>query len=531
MKRNLVLLMSMSVFFILPARSQTAVEGRGVWAHPGDFGRSEKEVDAFFQVLKKANIQVVVPLVKDMAGRIYWHSRRFAEVVHPDYREFDVLRAITNVAPKYGIKVHAWLCDFTEGKDSPAFKLHPEWAMLSPEGGLTADEKLTPDRAYGPVWMCPARRPGYTDQWLLPMIEELVRDYAVDGIHHDYVRYPGDAAPDTYCFCDYCLEHFFIDNLFFYPSQPEKQVPLKTIRLRPEANWDQDFTVKPADWTGLSREEKARFILEGKSINRADLDYFFYELRSDAVSRFVREAWERAAAIHPEIEMSAAVFINPMKSGRFIGQRWTDFAPWVDITMTMTYRSHFQGSFEDYLAYLADVVPAQVAWVGNKSSLYVGLDAYYIFQEERAPWERAVALLKSAGGNESRAELRQLMEGNIAYLAQLQAPRAKALGAHYRSFEKGKVSQDEMAAEITGLLADAPPGFFPEDKLIRAIETVRKSGGHGVMVFSASHLSRNKLWGGLEKAFSFPARPAQEMLPEGPNLSIRTWKQLRKRGR
>lgn len=307
------------------------------------------------------------------------------------------------------------------------------------------------------------------------------------------------------------------------------EVLVKNIRLRTEANWDQDFTVKPADWTSLSREQKARFILEGKAINRADLDYFFYELRCDSVSRFVREAWERAAAIRPDIEMSAAVFINPMKSGRFIGQRWTDFAPWVDITMTMTYRSHFQGSFEDYLAYLADVVPAQVAWVGNKSSLYVGLDAYYIFQEERAPWERAVALLKSEGGNESRAELRKLTEGNIAYLARFSAPRAKALGAQFRSFEKGKASPDEMAAQITGLLTDAPPGFFPEDKLIRAIEAVRKSGGRGVMVFSALHLSRNKLWGGLEKAFSFPARPAQEVLPEGPNLSIRAWKELRKK--
>ena len=528
MKRSLIILASISVFFILSARSQTAVEGRGVWAHPGDFGKSEKEVDAFFQVLKKANIQVVVPLVKDMAGRVYWHSRNFPEAVHPDYRDFDVLRAITNVAPKYGIKVHAWLCDFGEAKDSPAFKLHPEWAMLSPEGGLTADEKLTPDKFYGPVWMCPARRPGYTDQWLLPMIEEVVRDYPVDGIHHDYVRYPGDAAPDTYCFCDYCLEHFLVDNLFFYPLQPAKQVPLKDIRLRPEANWDQDFTVKPADWASLSREEKARFILEGKSINRADLDYFFYELRCDAVSRFVREAWERAAAIRPDIEMSAAVFINPMKSGRFIGQRWNDFAPWVDITMTMTYRSHFQGSFEDYLVYLADVVPAQVAWVGNKSSLYVGLDAYYIFQEEREPWEKAIGLLKKGAGSESLVELRKLTDGNIAYLARFSAPLAKTLAAKFRSYEKGKIPQDEMAAEITRLLTDAPPGFFPEDKLIRAIETVRKSGGRGVMVFSATHLFRNKLWGGLEKAFSFPARPAQEVLPESPHLSIRAWRELHK---
>jgi uncharacterized lipoprotein YddW (UPF0748 family) len=524
MRKNLLFLAAVCFLLVLPGRGQTAVEGRGVWAHPADFGKTEKDVEAFFQVLKKANIQVVVPMVKGIDGRIFWHSRRFPEAIHPDYKEFDLLRAITNVAPKYGVKVHAWLCDFTEGKDSPAFKLHPEWAMLSPQGGLTADEKLTPDKVYGPVWMCPARRPGYTDEWLLPMIEEIVRDYPVDGIHHDYVRYPGDAAPDTYCFCDYCLEHFWSDNLLFYPSQPGKQVPLKNIRLRPEANWDQDFTAKPADWSAMSREEKARLILEGRSINRADLDYFFYEWRCDSISRFVQEAWERAAAIRPGIEMSAAVFANAMKSGRFIGQRWSDFAPWVDITMTMTYRSHFQGSFEAYLAFLRDVVPAQLAWVGNKSSLYVGLDAFYIFQEERAPWEKAVTLLK-AGGADPGAELKTLMEANIAQLSQLSPPHAKALSARFRSLEKKKITRDEMAAGIMALLSDPPPGFFPEEKLIRAIETVRESGGRGIMIFAATHLFRSKLWGALEKAFSFPARPAQEVLPDGPGLSIRAWRE------
>ncbi len=526
----MLVLAALSLAFVLPGWGQTAVEGRGVWAHPGDFGKSESDVEAFFRILQTANIQVVCPLVKNMAGRIFWHSRQFPEAVHPDYREFDFLGVITKVAQKYGVKVHAWLCDFGEAKDSPAFKLHPEWAMRSPEGGLTADEKLTPERTYGPVWMCPARRPGYTDQWLLPMIEEIVREYPVDGIHHDYVRYPGDAAPDTYCFCDYCLEHFWIDNLFFYPSQPRKRVPLKNVRLRPESNWDQDFTAKPAAWAEMSREEKAHCILEGRSINRADLDYFFYELRSDAISRFVREAWERASAIRPEVEMSAAVFINPLQSGRFIGQRWTDFAPWVDITMPMTYRSHFQGSFEDYLAYLTDVVPAQINWVGNKSSLYVGLDAHYIFQEEREPWEKALALLKADGGG-AGAELRTLMEGNIAFLSMFSAPRARALGETFRAHEKRNAAGSDLAAEITALLADPPPGFFPEEKLIRAIETVRESGGRGIMVFAASHLSRNKLWNSLRRAFFFPARPAHEVLPVENHISIRAWRELRKQAK
>jgi len=508
------------------AQTGPRIEGRGVWAHPGDFGKSEKDVEEVFKVLKKANIQLVVPLVKDMAGHVYWQSKRFPEAVHPDYKDFDLLRAITNVAPKYGIKVHAWLCDFPEGEDSPAFKAHPEWAMLNPQGGLTSEEKLTQDQVYGPVWMCPARRPGYTDQWLLPMIEEVVREYPVDGIHHDYVRYPGDVAPDSYCFCDYCLEHFLSDNFFSYPSRPDVRIQLKNARLRQESNWDLDFTVKPLNWTQMSREEKAKFILEGKSINRPDLDYFFYELRSDAVTQFVREAWERASEIRPGIEMSAAVFINPMKSGRFIGQRWTDFAPWVDIAMTMTYRSHFQGNFEDYLTYLADAVRAQNRWVDGKCSLLVGLDAHYIFREELEPWEQALSLLKTGRAAESKEEFGRLIKANIAYLSPFSPPKAKELDAKYNSFLKGKTTKEALADELNCILSDPPLGFFPEAKLIQTIETVRKAGAPGVVIFAVSHLSRKKLWGGVEKAFSFPANPSFEVIPAGNHLSVKTWREL-----
>lgn len=276
----------------------------------------------------------------------------------------------------------------------------------------------------------------------------------------------------------------------------------------------------------MSREEKAKFILEGKSINRTDLDYFFYEMRCDAISQFVREAWERAAAIRPQIEMSAAVFIDPMKSGRFIGQRWTDFAPWVDIAMTMTYRSHFQGSFEDYLIYLADVVRAQNRWVDEKCSLLVGLDAHYIFREELEPWDQALSLLKSGRASESKEEFGRLMKANIAYLSPFSSPKAKELDAKYNSFLKGKATKEALADDLSRILADPPLGFFPEAKLIQTIETVRKAGAPGVVIFAASHLSRKKLWGGVEKAFSFPASPSFEVIPGGNHLSIKTWREL-----
>jgi uncharacterized lipoprotein YddW (UPF0748 family) len=525
--RKIHLLFLVAILVLSQSALGDTPESRAVWAHPGDFGKTEIEVVKFFETLKQAHIQVVVPLVKDTAGHIFWHSRRFPAAVHPDYKNFDLLRAITAVAPRYKIKVHAWLCDFPEGKDSPAFKLHPEWAMLNPQGGLTSEEKITPEQTYDPVWMCPNQRPGYTDQWLLPMIEEIVRDYPVDGIQHDYVRYPGDVAPDSYCFCDYCLERYMTDNLFYYPSRPDVQIPLKDVRLRSESNWDLDFTVKPADWARLTREEKAKFILDGKSINRPDLDYFFYEMRCAAINRFVREAWEKATAIRPGIEMSAAVFINPAMSGRFIGQNWTDFAPWVDVMMTMTYRSHFQGGFEDYQVYLGDVVRAQNRWVAGPESLAVGLDAYYIFKEEREPWEKALGQLKTSLTADGKEEFADLMKANISYLGRFSASQAKELSAAVDAFVQGKTTAAAMSEAVGRVLADPPPGFFPEAKLLQTIETVRKAGGLGIIIFAASHLTRNKLWGALEKAFSNPATPAYQSRPDLNRLSIRAWRALR----
>ncbi|MDH5707141.1 MAG: hypothetical protein OEZ45_14105 [Candidatus Aminicenantes bacterium] len=52
------------------------------------------------------------------------------------------------------------------------------------------------------------------------------------------------------------------------------------------------------------------------------------------------------------------------------------------------------------------------------------------------------------------------------------------------------------------VLSDPPSGFFPEEKLLRTIETVRKAGADGVVIFAAGIIQRNKLWPTLEKALA-----------------------------
>ena len=166
-------------------------EAHAVWASAGDAGTTVESVRAFVAQLKRANIHKVVMGSKQSGGSVVWHSQRFPQLVSPRYKNFDLVENLVREAHAAGIEVHIWLIDFLEGQNGAAFREHPEWAQLNAEGKPTNSEKLLDNQApprYN-IWMCPAQRPGYTDQWLLPLIEELVSNYAIDGIHHDYVRY------------------------------------------------------------------------------------------------------------------------------------------------------------------------------------------------------------------------------------------------------------------------------------------------------------------------------------------------------
>ncbi len=359
-------------------------ETHAVWAGASDAGTTVESVRAFVGQLKRANLHAVVMNAKDTNGSIYWHSKRFPQAISPRHRDFDMVENLVREAHDQGIEVHLWLGDFMEGQNAAAFREHPEWAQLSPEGKLTNTEPLF-NRQYTSVWMCPARRPGYTDQWLLPMIEELVSSYPVDGIHHDYVRYCGDVAPDSFCFCDYCLKDIPRHALFQWETGPKERQRVEIVRPRLEANWEATPDMLPAGWERYDRREKADFILNGRTLpgGPPDMRYFFYEHRVDQVTRFVREAWERAKRINPKIQMSAAVFKNPIQSGRYLGQKWSEWTPWIDIFMPMSYRSHFLGDFDTYLAHLTEITARQLEWIRREKPLCAGIFTSDLYKEER----------------------------------------------------------------------------------------------------------------------------------------------------
>ena len=538
-----VVVVAAAILARVSAQANARVEHHSLWVHPPEVGRTPEAVTAFVEQCRRANIDTIILLVKGMNGEIYWPSQRFKEAVVKGYESFDLLAELGRAARPHGIKVHAWLVDFVEGVNSPAIRAHPEWAELNPAGGTTATETLGPRRRpYPYIWMCPARRPGYTDQWLLPMIEELARNPNVEGIHHDYVRYPGDVAPDSFCFCDFCLTNIPRYAMLSYESRASERYTVDARQERIEANWWTDPTMLPSTYGSAERRERADFLLNGRTIpgGPPDVRYFFYDYRIEQINRFVREAHDVAKKANPKIEMTAAVFKNPVQSGRFLGQQWHRWNDWIDVYTPMTYRSHFAGSFEAYLDHLEETTRRQMELTRHERPLEAGIASTYLYREELKPFDdmndaldtlkdlpsnaedaqagqrqlnAAVYVLEGASGDPRQAQeiaMKRLADAHARLqkrLAPLAPESAKNLDALVKTAQHAAPGQ--LAGAVAGvstalakIRADLPAGFCPPDKLVAAIDAARRAKPDGIVIFAASSITREKLWPALEKAFA-----------------------------
>jgi uncharacterized lipoprotein YddW (UPF0748 family) len=498
--------------------NQAKREVHAIWAHPPSIGANIEEIRKFVQQCRKANIDTIVVLVKGAQGELYWKSKRFPQAIAKGFENFDFLENLTREAHAQGIKIDAWLCDFIEGADGAAYREHPEWAQLNPDGGTTATEKLGHTKPYSYVWMCPSQRPGYVDQWLIPMFEEVVKGYPVDSVHHDYVRYPGDVAPDGYCFCDYCLAHIPKYAMLSYEMRATERYRVKFAQPRIEANWWSDPTMLPSDWDQMDRREKADFLLHGRTIpgGPPDMRYFFYDYRVHQIRAYVQELASHVRKINPRMQISAAVFKNPVLSGRFIGQRWNEWTPWIDVFMPMTYRSHFAGSFESYLDHLTETTARQIEWVNHERPVYAGIASTYLYREELQPIdeirERVNEMKTLAPANErTRAEKARAIKLSYEAMRKHLAETAPDVGREIDGLvaavtvDDGRTvtagALDTLGARMSKLRGDLPPGYFPPEKLMRAIEAARKANPDGIVIFSSGNLTIEKLWPTLETAF------------------------------
>ena len=276
---------------------------RGVWNHsgmglyPGDWPRTAR--------LRRvpASMQFSLTL---WAGTAHYPSK----IVPPsDISRIvgDQLRQSANAAAP-----PAWKCISGKfaGTSQRSREKIKQWRN---EGRLqrTADGETLP-------WLCPSHPKNIAQE--INAIREAVATGLLDGIHLDYLRYPGPHA----CFCNGCRQRF-------------------------EKALGQRVTGWPA------------------KVRKGPLAGRFQEWRCDQITEFVRRVRQVVKELDPKIKLSAAVYQGYPDCRRSVGQDWGHWLKngLLDFAVPMNYT----GSSAEF----ADVLRRQTALPGAAHRIYPGL--------------------------------------------------------------------------------------------------------------------------------------------------------------
>lgn len=170
----------------LPARG-APTQHRGIWMHPEQFKTPQLAEESIGRIAG-ARLNAIYPLVWHRGGTAWFKSALspMAQDLSPD---FDPLAHLVKIAHARGIAVHAWFVNGSYGAQPTVglFAEHPAWRLQDAGGATWYD----------------LGRPEVRD-FQRDLMLGCLRDYDLDGLHFDYIRYSGQ----TVCFCEHCQNEF-----------------------------------------------------------------------------------------------------------------------------------------------------------------------------------------------------------------------------------------------------------------------------------------------------------------------------------
>ncbi len=289
------------------APSSPAREARAVWNHsgmgayPGDWEKSAKVLadNGFNMILPNMLWGGLAHYASDLLPR----SRTFAE-------HGDQIAQCCAAAKKHGLEVHVWKVNYN-AQNAPKEFLD----RMAREGRLQHDVKGEQRN-----WLCPSHPENFKLE--LESMIEVARMYPVDGIHFDYIRYPGRES----CYCDGCRARF--------EAASGKKVE----------NW-------PRDCHGGARRDE------------------YNDWRCQQITNLVAAVHREGKKLRPELAISAAVFGQYPGCRESVAQDWPAWvkAGYVDFLCPMDYT----GSDEQF----SNMVENQLKLVGGRVPVYPGIGA------------------------------------------------------------------------------------------------------------------------------------------------------------
>jgi uncharacterized lipoprotein YddW (UPF0748 family) len=293
-------------------------EGRGIWVVRFQLN-SSSTLDQIVDDARAGKFNLLFVQVNGR-GDAFYRSQVVprSEVLAETPPEYDPLAYVLQQGHAAGLQIHAWLNVLSVWPYPPPYPLapehvvnnHPDWLIVDEEGrNLTQynQSERTKESSEG-LYLDPAN-PLVRD-YFLQVCKEVVKEYDVDGIHLDFIRYPA--------------------SRWGY-----NQGPLEEFIKR--------WGVDPRLLSTWVRNPIPEQFIQGKLPLHLRWHYYYYSLwaeqRSGSVTGLVRDIHEAVKSIRPRVILSAAVFPDCQVAYYLKGQDWPTWMEqgYLDLVVPMTY--------------------------------------------------------------------------------------------------------------------------------------------------------------------------------------------------
>ncbi|MBC7326617.1 family 10 glycosylhydrolase [bacterium] len=176
------------IFFLIPCLAGQ-FELRGIWMQATQI-RDRESAEKIAQRIASAKLNAVFVLVYYWGGKSFFRTD-YAPLAQENLKDDDLFYYFVQECHKRGIKVFARFSNGQEGgKGSDGIlSLHPDWQIENAKG-----EKRR--------WFDLGKKE--VRDFQLKLIADLLKDYPVDGVQLDYIRFPSN----DYCYCEECRSGF-----------------------------------------------------------------------------------------------------------------------------------------------------------------------------------------------------------------------------------------------------------------------------------------------------------------------------------
>ncbi|MDD2431497.1 MAG: family 10 glycosylhydrolase [Firmicutes bacterium] len=263
---------------------------QGIWVVRTTLA-SRESVFAMLKEVEKANLTDILVQV-NMSGYAYYQSSRLP----PAVTDFDPLQLLLQEAHQKDLKVHAWINAFTVGplglnQTNPNHVLyqHPEWSTVDIKGiSVLEYPKSRASEALPTQYLEPGLKE--VQDWVIQNCLEVVENYPVDGIHLDFLRYPGkDFGYHPEVVREFQEEYGSLSQTLILDEKRVETGPSKTMHL-------------------------------GSSLE-------FDEFREKQITRIIKEVYVGTKKLRPDLLVSAAVYPDPQEA---VDDKFQNWFMWLD---------------------------------------------------------------------------------------------------------------------------------------------------------------------------------------------------------